>query len=286
MEEKFICKYCQSERKNKNSLHNHERLCKLNPNRQISSFVAYNKTPHKGTNQFVKARKLGLPIPENGRKGKFEKEYKCSVCEQVFLGLKTFKEHLSIHKNDKLRNPDWSKFYGSHKIEETKCKFCERTFTSSSGLGLHEKCCPKNPNRVDGAWKGKKHSDETKKVISEKLHKVYERKSIWRTQIEKRKSYAEEYFDRCFPNLKQNFHVGGYFLDLADVEKKTYIEIDGEQHYRDPKVVEHDKVRTKRLEELGWKCLRRVRWSEFQKLTDSEKAKFIEDLTQQVSGTE
>ena len=40
----LACQFCGKVCKNKNSLCNHERLCKLNPNRQISSFVAYNKT--------------------------------------------------------------------------------------------------------------------------------------------------------------------------------------------------------------------------------------------------
>ena len=38
------CKYCGKECKNLNSLHNHERLCKLNPNRQESPWVKYNLT--------------------------------------------------------------------------------------------------------------------------------------------------------------------------------------------------------------------------------------------------
>lgn len=37
------CRYCKKECKNENSLRNHERLCKMNPNRQISAFVEYNK---------------------------------------------------------------------------------------------------------------------------------------------------------------------------------------------------------------------------------------------------
>ena len=36
------CKYCGKECKNLNSLRNHERLCKLNPNKQESSWVKYN----------------------------------------------------------------------------------------------------------------------------------------------------------------------------------------------------------------------------------------------------
>ena len=38
----YICKFCGKICKNINSLKNHERLCKLNPNRQISPFVKYN----------------------------------------------------------------------------------------------------------------------------------------------------------------------------------------------------------------------------------------------------
>lgn len=38
------CQYCGKECKNRNSLCNHERLCKNNPNRQISYLVNYSKT--------------------------------------------------------------------------------------------------------------------------------------------------------------------------------------------------------------------------------------------------
>ncbi len=37
------CQFCGSLKKNKNSLINHERLCKLNPHSQESPFVKYNK---------------------------------------------------------------------------------------------------------------------------------------------------------------------------------------------------------------------------------------------------
>ena len=61
------CKYCGRECKNENSLRNHERLCKQNPNRQKSNFIEYNKRKQnkeiKGTNQYIKARELGLPDP-------------------------------------------------------------------------------------------------------------------------------------------------------------------------------------------------------------------------------
>ena len=40
----FICKYCGKECKNLNSLRNHERLCRNNPNRQQSNYVKHNQT--------------------------------------------------------------------------------------------------------------------------------------------------------------------------------------------------------------------------------------------------
>lgn len=63
------CQFCKKICKNQNSLRNHERLCRLNPNRQeiVSNFIEYNKkrkkTGIKGTNQYVKAKQLGLPKP-------------------------------------------------------------------------------------------------------------------------------------------------------------------------------------------------------------------------------
>lgn len=64
----FSCKFCNKECKNANSLRNHERLCKLNPNRQISAMekpdwhTKYG-IGHKACNQYIKAKQLGLPKP-------------------------------------------------------------------------------------------------------------------------------------------------------------------------------------------------------------------------------
>ena len=62
------CQYCKKECLNPNSLRNHERLCKENPNRQIlkSNFIAYNKERKDlglpGSNQYTKAKKEGRTI--------------------------------------------------------------------------------------------------------------------------------------------------------------------------------------------------------------------------------
>ena len=61
------CQYCKKACKNDNSLRNHERLCKSNPNKQslVSNFIQYNQKRKelgiKGSNQYTKAKELGLP---------------------------------------------------------------------------------------------------------------------------------------------------------------------------------------------------------------------------------
>lgn len=66
----YICKYCGKVCKNNNSLAQHEIRCKENPNKIkiVSNFVEYNNSikngERKASNQFIKAKELGLPIPE------------------------------------------------------------------------------------------------------------------------------------------------------------------------------------------------------------------------------
>ena len=59
----MICQYCGKECKNSNSLKNHERLCKENPNRQESPFVKYNKDKNaKHSNRYIKAKEENRQI--------------------------------------------------------------------------------------------------------------------------------------------------------------------------------------------------------------------------------
>lgn len=64
------CKFCQKECKNKNSLSNHERLCKENPNRQESNFK-FSKGPwNKGLDKTdPRVAKNALAVSE-AKKGK------------------------------------------------------------------------------------------------------------------------------------------------------------------------------------------------------------------------
>ena len=200
---KFICKFCGSEKKNGNSLRNHERLCKENPNRQFT-YLEVHENEIKHSNQYIKAKENGVEIV--------------------------------------------SKLKGR-----------------------------------EGAFKGKCHSEETKKKISETMKEKIKSGTFiapYKRNHSSKISYPEKYFMEVLKDLpvKYNYQVGLYQLDFAIPEKMVYVEIDGEQHYVDKRIVEHDKERTENLNSLGWKCLKRVRWSEFQKLSQDDKKVFCEDL--------
>lgn len=58
------CKFCNKECKNDNSLRNHQRLCKENPERQYTYFQTNEIPLDKRNNQYTKAEKLGLQKPK------------------------------------------------------------------------------------------------------------------------------------------------------------------------------------------------------------------------------
>ena len=78
-----------------------------------------------------------------------------------------------------------------------------------------------------------------------------------------------------FSNVVFQHRIYRYCVDFANIEEKIYLEIDGEQHYSDNRIVEHDKRRTQKLTELGWNGYR-LRWSEFKKLSEDEKRSKVE----------
>lgn len=63
----YICKYCGKVCKNKNSLAQHEIRCKENPNKIDLDYLTnrdYSQINVNPSNQFIKAKQLGLPIPK------------------------------------------------------------------------------------------------------------------------------------------------------------------------------------------------------------------------------
>lgn len=202
-------------------------------------------------------------------------EWKCRGCGEVFSSRWKLRNHR------KEMHPAFSKnkFVGNHFIPTTKCQFCDRTFNNSSGLTMHERSCINNPDRI--MVKGHSVSNEVRERISKTMKEIYKGKSIWSTQIEKRKSYAEQYFDNIFPEAKKNYHVNRFFLDLAWPEKKCYIEVNGEQHYTESGII-HDKEREEILKEEGWTLISKIRWKDFQRMSISQRELFVENLKKSI----
>ena len=117
----YICKYCGKECKNANSLRNHERLCKSNPNRQESSFVKYNKTKgdvwNKGltkeTNDSLRraGEKLKRHLekfgaPNKGKSMSDEQKKKISVSRTNFLKENPDKIPYLLNHSSKISYPE------------------------------------------------------------------------------------------------------------------------------------------------------------------------------------
>lgn len=129
----------------------------------------------------------------------------------------------------------------------------------------------------------RKLSEETKKKIS------ISRKSYLQAHPDqvpyllnhkyKRKFYSQTYFEECFKGteITKEHKVGLYSLDFARVTEKIDIEIDGDQHFVDPRIVEHDKKRNDYLTKLGWTIIR-IRWSVFQKFAFEEKCEIVNSI--------
>lgn len=221
--ENYICKFCGKLCKNLNSLRNHERLCKLNPNRDEHSLAVMTENRNKW----------------NGTK-------------------------------DNPGHSAWNK--GLNKETDERVKKYGKSFSEKYKPG----------SELAKEKFGHEMTEDVRKRISDTQKKNYIGRSRYATAREHRCSYAESYFAERFTDAVKQLHVDRYFLDFAWPDIKIYIEVDGEQHYVDRRIVEHDKVRTQRLHELGWRLLTRIRWSEFQKLEQTEKENLVFRLLQTI----
>ena len=231
----------------------------------------------------------------------------CQYCGKPFAT----KYNCSRHEGKCVNNPSLNHLNG------LECSYCGKVCKNVNSLRNHERLCPSNPNRHyeshtigRSAWNkgltketdyrikkygetyasrvksgeiiismaGKHHTEESKKKMSESHKKLWlNGESIFATAREHRASYPEEYFSHIFLDAKRNYHVSRYLLDFAWPAKKVYIEVDGEQHYTE-KGLQHDNERTAILSNLGWVCIIRIRWKEFNKLTSDEKKHYIDDV--------
>lgn len=211
--------------------------------------------------------------------------WKCQICNEF---LKT-RNLLNIHKKENHTKEELNSIYSTANKQGTfYCKYCNRISTTKSGNTNHEKCCIENPNRISG--KSHSVSEETKQKISKTQSENCRSRIGWNGVLGRDKqSYAESYFDEVLNKngliYNKNYHVDKYWLDYAFIDKMIYFEVDGEQHYTE-KGLNHDRERTQKLEELGWKCISRIRWSSFSKLDSSSREEVISSLISSIRNSE
>lgn len=254
------CKYCNKEyvgSNKKKNVHKHEIYCLLNPNRE---------------------------------------KYICDKCDREFDKRHSLIGHKSQCGRQKIEKIKIEKIY--------KCKYCEMLFEDGSKVGGHTSNCKQNPNyeeilmkkrRILSKKKGIKLSEEHKKKISKSRKDFLMNnpdKVPYLLNHSRNESYPEKYFENIFDKeglfdtdigIEKSYRVGLYELDFSIPNKKIDIEIDGDQHYYDSKIVESDDRRNKYLVEQGWDIIR-IKWSDYQKMNTDDKRTYINSLIGYIKG--
>lgn len=163
-----------------------------------------------------------------------------------------------------------------------KCKYCGKEINNKGCLVLHEKYCEKNPNRTIsktqsireernsrrdefGNIKVRKkfhHSEETKKILSEKRKQWLSKnkdKHPWKNNdkfISKPCEQLKEWLREQNINFVEEyepFEDYHYCLDIAWPDEKIAIEINGNQHYtNDGNLKPYYQKRHDLFTERGW----------------------------------
>lgn len=159
-------------------------------------------------------------------------------------------------------------------------------YIKAKELGLEKpKMSEETKQKLLRANTGRTHTEETKQKLS-KIRKDFLLKNPDKVPYKlnhysKGPSYPEKYFTELF--IKENIifetekQVGLYSLDFTFPNTMIDLEINGEQHYVDNRIVESDKRRAEYLKGIGYTILI-IRWSEYQKLDFQNKTKIIDKL--------
>lgn len=202
----------------------------------------------------------------------------CKICKTEFKNKNSLAKHLRIHN---LSLIDYYIEYENFEIP--KCK-CGNSCKLRKGIEFTKTCCE---YKCKSEQNRRSHSDESKKIISEKRidwlkknpdkHPWKKNTKFLSVPCEKLKSIFIEN-GLCFETELQPISDRFYSIDIAFVDKGIGIEVNGNQHYDSNKELkEYYKKRKELIEEKGWK-LYDIHYS---KVYDSE---FISNLVDVING--
>lgn len=186
-------------------------------------------------------------------------------------------------------------YYDNHSIRDVAKKF---NTTEMKIRVLRDKglvCMERTPEqkRLFNSVKhvGIKHSEKTKKKLSlirkkwisenpDKSPYIVSHKSRGETYPEK---YFREWLEKENIPFQQEYRFKLYAFDFL-VNERVDLEIDGNQHKNDKRIIEHDIKRDARSKDAGF-VVYRIMWSDYQKLNQGEKEKFLGELKEFLSNT-
>lgn len=138
-------------------------------------------------------------------------------------------------------------------------------FTKAKILGEEKPNVSKETReKLGAAWKGRKHTEEQKRKISESMKKAHAEgraHNIGECRWNNEPSYPERWFMEVLKNelnmelgkdYKREFPFHKFSLDFAWEDKKICVELDGEQHKRFKEQQERDEEKDRLLLEEGW----------------------------------
>lgn len=156
-----------------------------------------------------------------------------------------------------------------------KCPICGEEYTKH-GVNYHLRhhFGYVNPSP---SFLNKKHTEVTKKKVSESMKKAHKEGRAYNIGCNMHKgesSYPEKFFMKIIENnfddknYTSQYQFSKYKLDFAWSHLLKYIEIDGQQHYRNNNNIIHDNIRDKFLNQNGWEGIR-IFWPDLFNNTDA-----------------
>lgn len=180
----MLCKFCGKECKNNNSLRNHERLCRSNPNRQNPA--TWNSgLGRKGTNHYTKAKELGLAKPEMSKETR-----------------------LKLSEGNKKRTPAWHKENGKKISKTIQKKVAEGTWHTSLAKHMH-----KNYNGINlhGSWE----LAYAQYLDKNKILWIRNTKSFSYQFSQKHRKYTPDFY---LPELDEYIEIKGYKVEKDEAK--------------------------------------------------------------------
>lgn len=227
------------------------------------------------------------------------KKTKCPTCSRE-VSNNNYQRHVSSCDGLYFTGPNRPKLSGNKKPKSKKWyasmaakrgKSASNQYTKAKELGLPK---PQISDETKEKWREankrrgpmleetkKKLSDSRIKFLRENPHMVPYKLNHY----SKGRSYAEEYWKAVLDSnnlvYEEQYQIGPYQLDFAFVDARIDLEIDGDQHHLDPRVVKSDIRRNAYLIDLGWSIIR-IKWSDYKKLVD--KKAFVSYIVDQLNG--